>query len=38
VPACRFYASRGCTFAAVHRFAYPEFPEEVQFLWYKDLP
>lgn len=38
VPACRFYAKQGCTLGAVHRFAYPEFPEEVQLLWYKDLP
>ncbi len=37
VPACRFYASQGCVLGAVHRFAYPELPEEVQLLWYKDL-
>jgi GNAT superfamily N-acetyltransferase len=37
VPACRFYASQGCTLGAVHRFAYPEQPEEVQLLWYKNL-
>jgi GNAT superfamily N-acetyltransferase len=37
VPACRFYARHGCTLGAVHRFAYPELPEEVQLLWYKDL-
>jgi GNAT superfamily N-acetyltransferase len=37
VPACRFYASRGCTLGAIHRFAYPEHPEEVQLLWYKNL-
>ena len=37
VPACRFYASRGCTLGAIHRFAYPEQPEEVQLLWYKNL-
>ena len=36
-PACRLYASRGCTLGAIHRFAYPEFPEEVQLLWYKNL-
>jgi GNAT superfamily N-acetyltransferase len=36
-PACRFYASRGCTLGAIHRFAYPELPEEVQLLWYKNL-
>lgn len=37
VPACRFYASQGCTLGAIHRFAYPELPEEVQLLWYKNL-
>ncbi len=38
VPACRFYARQGCVLGAIHRFAYPEFPEEVQMLWYKELP
>ena len=37
VPACRFYASPGCTLGAIHRFAYPELPQEVQLLWYKNL-
>jgi GNAT superfamily N-acetyltransferase len=37
VPACRFYASQGCTLGAIHRFPYSEFPEEVQLLWYKSL-
>ncbi len=37
VAACRFYASRGCELGAIHRFAYPELPEEVQLLWYKNL-
>jgi len=37
VPACRFYARRGCELGAIHRFAYPELPDEVQLLWYKDL-
>jgi GNAT superfamily N-acetyltransferase len=37
VGACRFYRSRGCTLGAVHRFAYPNLPDEVQLLWYKDL-
>jgi GNAT superfamily N-acetyltransferase len=38
VPACRFYARQGCVLGAIHRFAYPEFPNEAQLLWYKDLP
>jgi GNAT superfamily N-acetyltransferase len=37
VPACRFYAKQGCVLGAIHRFAYPEFPNEVQLLWYKAL-
>jgi len=37
VPACRFYAKQGCTLGAIHRFAYREFPDETQLLWYKDL-
>jgi len=37
VPACRFYARQGCVLGAVHRFAYPALPDEVQLLWYKHL-
>ena len=37
VAACRFYARLGCMLAAVHRVAYPELPDEIQMLWYKDL-
>jgi GNAT superfamily N-acetyltransferase len=37
VPACRFYAARGCTLGAIHRFAYAELPGEVQLLWYREL-
>jgi GNAT superfamily N-acetyltransferase len=37
VAACKFYASRGCELGAIHRFAYPDLPHEVQLLWYKDL-
>jgi GNAT superfamily N-acetyltransferase len=37
VPACRFYARRGCVLGAVHRFAYPDLPDETQLLWYKSL-
>jgi GNAT superfamily N-acetyltransferase len=38
MAACRFYARRGCTLGAIHRFAYPALPDEVQLLWYKPLP
>ena len=34
VPACRFYASQGYRLGAIHRYAYPELPDEVQLLWY----
>jgi GNAT superfamily N-acetyltransferase len=37
VPACRFYAERGCVLRAIHPRAYVRFPDEVQLLWYKDL-
>ena len=37
VPACRFYARHGCELRAVHHATYPELPEEIQLLWYKDL-
>ena len=38
VPACKFYLQHGCAHGAVHRYAYPQCPEEIQLLWYKDLP
>lgn len=37
VGACRFYERQGCKLGAVNRAAYPELPEEIQILWYKDL-
>ena len=37
VPACRFYQRQGCTLEAVHRFAYAEFPDEIQLIWHKEL-
>ncbi|HTU62124.1 MAG TPA: GNAT family N-acetyltransferase [Polyangiales bacterium] len=37
VAACRFYARMGCRLRAIDRFAYPEWPGEVQLLWFKDL-
>jgi GNAT superfamily N-acetyltransferase len=37
VAACRFYAAAGCELGAVHRFAYPDLPDEVQLLWFKTL-
>jgi len=37
VAACRFYAHQGCALRAIQRFAYPERPDEIQLLWYKDL-
>ena len=38
VRACRFYERQGCQLRAVHHAVYPELPEEIQLLWYKDLP
>jgi GNAT superfamily N-acetyltransferase len=38
VAACRFYAQQGCVLGGIQRLAYPELPDEIQLLWYKDLP
>ena len=37
VRACHFYASHGFRLEAVRRGSYPELPDEVELLWYKDL-
>jgi len=37
VPACRFYARQGCVLGAIHRYAYPDLPDEAQLFWYLDL-
>jgi len=37
VLACKFYARQGCVLGAVNQFAYPEHPQEIQMLWYKNL-
>jgi GNAT superfamily N-acetyltransferase len=37
VPACRFYRRLGCSLGAINRFAYPEFPDEIQLIWHKHL-
>ena len=37
VGACRFYARQGCVLRAVNHNAYPEIPDELQMLWYKEL-
>ena len=40
VPACRFYASQGCTLGAIHRYGYAacsSVAHEAMLLWYLDL-
>ena len=40
VPACKFYASQGCTLGEIHRFKYIselEYKNEVMLVWYLDL-
>jgi GNAT superfamily N-acetyltransferase len=40
VPACRFYAARGCVLGGINRFAYagcPAVAHETMLLWYLDL-
>ena len=37
VPACRFYAAKGCELRGIHHGIYFDCPYEVQFLWCLDL-
>ncbi|MDQ2855650.1 MAG: GNAT family N-acetyltransferase [Acidobacteriota bacterium] len=37
IPACRFYARRGCSLSKVDRDAYPDLSDEIQLIWCKDL-
>ncbi len=37
VGACRFYERQGCRLKAVDHAAYPDLPQEIQLLWYKEL-
>ena len=37
VAACRFYARQGCVLKTVNPLANPQFPEEIQLLWYKTI-
>ncbi len=37
VPACRFYVAQGCRLGIFHQYAYTEFPDEVQLVWFKEL-
>ena len=37
VHACEFYTRHGFVLRSACRLAYPDLPDEVQFLWYKDL-
>ncbi|MFZ4395340.1 MAG: GNAT family N-acetyltransferase [Kiritimatiellia bacterium] len=37
VPACRFYTKHGFTLGAINRYAYTEFPDEIELIWCKEL-
>jgi GNAT superfamily N-acetyltransferase len=37
VGACRFYQSQGCEIGSIDRSAYPEFPDQILILWFKDI-
>ncbi|MDP4199986.1 MAG: GNAT family N-acetyltransferase [Bacteroidota bacterium] len=37
VAACNFYQRMGCRLRSVHPGAYPTLPDEIQFLWYREL-
>ncbi len=38
VNACRFYQKQGCHLSETHPHAYPDFPDEMQLIWRKNLP
>ena len=38
VRACRFDERRGYDLGVMRRAAYPDLPDAIQLLWYKDLP
>jgi GNAT superfamily N-acetyltransferase len=37
LPACRLYARHGFRLVSVKRGAYPEYPDEIELLWYKSI-
>jgi GNAT superfamily N-acetyltransferase len=37
VDACGFYARQGCYLALIDRYGYAELPDEIKFVWCKDL-
>ena len=37
VPACRFYEQHGCRICRIDRFAYKEYPDEIQLIWSLEL-
>ena len=37
IPACWFYENQGCTLGAINRYAYHDFPDEIQLIWYLEL-
>lgn len=37
VPACNFYKNCGFTLGSINLYAYHEYPEEVEMIWYKRL-
>jgi GNAT superfamily N-acetyltransferase len=36
VPACRLYAKHGFTLGVINRYAYPQLPDEVELIWYRE--
>jgi GNAT superfamily N-acetyltransferase len=37
VAACRFYLARGCYLGGIETHAYPDYPDEIELIWYFDL-
>ena len=38
VAACRFYAKHGGVLGVINRYAYSEFPDETELVWYRHIP
>ena len=34
VQACKFYKKQGCELGTISRYAYKDYPDEIQFVWY----
>jgi ribosomal protein S18 acetylase RimI-like enzyme len=35
VNACKFYKKQGCKLGSINQYAYKDYPDEIQFIWYR---